>query len=153
SGETIALAALRSLGKPVVLVFSGPGCGPCTALLPEIGRWQREYASKVVVALISRGTVEANRAKASEHGLRHVLVQQDREVSAAYQAYGTPSAVLIHRDGTLGSPLAQGADAIRALIDQALSLAGPAPLPMVAANGNGHGALPRPPAVPKVGEG
>jgi peroxiredoxin len=121
-------------------------------LLPEIGRWQREYASKVVVVLISRGTVEANRAKASEHGLRHMLLQQDREVSVPYQAYGTPSAVLIHRDGTLGSPLAQGADAIRALIDQALSLAGPAPLPMVAANGNGHGAAPRPPAVLKAGE-
>lgn len=64
SSETMTLEALRALGKPVVLLFSNPGCGPCNALLPDVGRWQREYASKVVVALISWGTVEANRAEA-----------------------------------------------------------------------------------------
>jgi peroxiredoxin len=152
SGETIALHALRSLGKPVVLLFSDPGCGPCNALLPEIGRWQREYASKVVVALISRGTAQANRAKASEHGLRHVLLQQDREVAQVYQAPGTPSAVLIGRDGTIGSPLAQGADAIRTLLASVVNLPLAGALPMAAAaNGNTHGA-PRPPASLMIGE-
>jgi peroxiredoxin len=150
SGETITLAALRSLGKPVVLLFSDPGCGPCNALLPEIGRWQREYASKVVVAIISRGTAQANHAKASEHGLRHVLLQQDREVAQAYQAYGTPSAVLIGRDGALGSPLAQGVDAIRTLLESVVNLPLLGALPLAAA-ANGHGA-PRPPAAPKIGE-
>src|SRR5205807_3129645 len=100
SGETTRLEALRALGKPVVLLFSDPGCGPCSALLPEVGRWQREHATKLVVALISRGTVEANRPKATEYGLTHVLLQKDREVAQAYQAHGTPSAVLLHRDGT-----------------------------------------------------
>jgi peroxiredoxin/uncharacterized membrane protein YphA (DoxX/SURF4 family) len=153
AGETIALAALRALGKPMVLIFSDPGCGPCNALLPEIGSWQREYASKAVVALISRGTAEANRAKASEHGLRHVLLQQDREVAQAYQAHGTPSAVLIRRDGTIGSPLAQGADAIHTLMASIVNL--PGALPMVApANSNGHAAqaAPRPPVSPQIGE-
>src|SRR5207248_9380261 len=152
TAETTTLPALRALGKPVVLLFSDPGCGPCTALLPEVGRWQREQATKVVVALISRGTVEANRPKVTEYGLTHVLLQHDREVAQAYQASGTPSAVLIHHDGTIGSPLAQGADAIRALITTALSPAGLGALPMVAAQGNGHGAAPRPPTGPKVGE-
>jgi peroxiredoxin len=146
---------LRALGKPVVLLFSDPGCGPCSALLPEIGRWQREHATKLVVALISRGTVEANRPKATEYGLTHVLLQKDREVAEAYQASGTPSAVLIRRDGTIGSPLAQGAEAMGALIATALSPAGPGTLPMAAAtNGNGQRAMtaPRPPAGPRVGE-
>ncbi len=49
TGEMTTLQALRALGKPVVLIFSDPGCGPCTALLPEIGRWQREHANKLVV--------------------------------------------------------------------------------------------------------
>jgi peroxiredoxin/uncharacterized membrane protein YphA (DoxX/SURF4 family) len=152
SGETIALQALRALGKPVVLIFSDPGCGPCNALLPEIGRWQRDYASKVVVALISRGTAEANRAKVSEHGLRHVLLQRDREVAQTYRANGTPSAVLIRRDGTIGSPLAQGVEAIRSLMASVVNLPVPNALPMAtAANGNGHGA-PRPPAAPNIGE-
>ena len=152
AGEPMTLAALRGLGKPVLLLFSDPGCGPCTALLPEVGGFQREHTSKLVVALVSRGTVEANRPKVTEYGLTHVLLQHDREVAQAYQASGTPSAVLIHHDGTIGSPLAQGADAIRALITTALSPAGLGALPMVAAQGNGHGAAPRPPTGPKVGE-
>jgi len=146
---------LRTLGKPVVLLFSDPGCGPCTALLPEVGRWQHDHANKLVVALISRGTVEANRAKGTESGLRHVLLQKDREVAQAYLASGTPSAVLVRQDGTIGSPLAQGADAIRALIDKTLSPASLATLPMAAApaqhNGNGAHTRPRPLA-PAVGE-
>jgi peroxiredoxin len=156
SGETTRLESLRALGKPVMLLFSDPGCGPCSALLPEVGRWQREYATKVVVALISRGTVEANHPKATEYGLTHVLLQNDREVAEAYQAFGTPSAVLISRDGSIGSPLAQGAEAIRALIAAALSPAGAGTLPIVAAtNGNGQRAMaaaPRPPAGPKMGD-
>ena len=154
TGETITLQAVRAPGKPVMLLFSDPGCGPCNALLPEIGRWQREHATKVVVALLSRGTVEANRPKVTEYGLTHVLLQKDREVAQAYQANGTPSALLIRPDGTIGSPLAQGADAIRALLDKTLSPAGLGTLPMAAAQGNGHRATatPRPPAGPTMGE-
>ena len=155
TGETVTLEALRALGKPVVLIFSDPGCGPCAALLPEIGHWQREHATTLVVALMSRGTVEANRPKVTEYGLTHVLLQQDQEVVEAYQAYGTPSAVLVRRDGTIGSPLAAGADAIRALITSALNLPAPSALPTAdSADGNGRGATPAPgqPAGPQVGE-
>ncbi|GAC1349633.1 MAG: hypothetical protein NVSMB27_24590 [Ktedonobacteraceae bacterium] len=154
-GETITLDALRALGKPIVLVFSDPGCGPCTALLPEMSRWQREHAAKVVVALMSRGTAEANRPKATEYGMTHVLLQQDREVAEAYQAYGTPSAVLVRRDGTIGSPVAPGADAIRTLITSILNPSLLNALPMAApANGNGRAAAPASsqPRGPKVGE-
>ena len=116
AGEVTGLETLRALGKPVMLVFSAPGCGPCAALLPEIGRWQREHVAMVTIALISGGPADAVRAKAGEHQLRHVLVQRDQEVAQAYEAHGTPSAVLIGRDGTVASSLAQGADAIRALL-------------------------------------
>ena len=140
TGEVTGLATLRAPGKPVMLVFSAPDCGPCTALLPEIGRWEREQAATVTIALISRGPADVVRAKAGEHQLRHVLVQTDGEVAEAYQVPGTPSAVLVTRDGTIAGPLALGADAIRALLAAAagplegppagappvLALAGPA---------------------------
>jgi peroxiredoxin/uncharacterized membrane protein YphA (DoxX/SURF4 family) len=148
AGASISLAALRALGKPVVLVFSDPACGPCTALLPAIGSFQRDDATNVVVALISRGTAEANRAKAVEYGLTHVLLQQDREIAEAYQAAGTPSAVLVRRDGTIGSPLAQGAEEIGALMTSTVIPPVPGALPPVAAaNGQRAG-----PPVAKVGE-
>src|SRR5215207_3506246 len=119
-GETLTLEALRASGKPVMLLFTDPGCGPCTALLPEIRRWQKEHAQEeLTISLISRGSVEQNRAKSTEHGLREVLLQKEWEVAHAYEAYGTPSAVLVEPDGKIASPLAQGSDAIKALVARA----------------------------------
>nr|MDQ3044514.1 peroxiredoxin family protein [Chloroflexota bacterium] len=62
-GETMTLSALRAPGKPIMLIFSDPKCAPCNALMPEIGRWQREHASAITVALIGRGTADVNRGK------------------------------------------------------------------------------------------
>src|SRR5216684_2235261 len=153
--ETITLDALRAPGKPIVLVFSDPGCGPCTALLPEVGRWQRDYASKLILVLISRGTPEDNRAKTAESGITQVLLQQDREVAESYQVAGTPSAVLIRTDGTIATPLAEGADNIRGLVAGAIGLPVLRSLPISAAlqgNGNGGATLSAQPSGPKVGE-
>ena len=119
-GETLTLESLRASGKPVVLLFSDPNCGPCTAMLPEIGRWQKEHSEKLTISLVSRGDTEENRTKTTEHGLQNVLLQEDREVSGAYQANGTPSAVLVQPDGKIGSPVVGGAEAIRALLAHAV---------------------------------
>jgi peroxiredoxin len=146
NGKRTTLQKLRSLGKPLVLLFTDPACGPCTALLPEIAQWQREHAKKMHVALVSRGTVEANRAKVTEPGATNVFLQKDREVAQSYQAHGTPSAVVVRQDGTIGSPVAQGADAIRALIAATLNGTVPMAAPQPAA------AAPRPPAGLKIGE-
>jgi len=138
-----------------MLVFSDPGCGPCTALLPEIGSWQRDHANKLAIALVSRGSAEANRAKVSEHGLNHVLLQKDREVSNDYQAHGTPTAVLINANGQIGSPVAGGAEAIRDLVARTT---GSAPREAAArpSNNGGNGAAAAQPqqAAPKskIGE-
>jgi thiol-disulfide isomerase/thioredoxin len=57
-GESLTLEVLRSSGKPLMMLFTDPGCGPCNALLPEVCRWQEEHANKLTLALISRGEVE-----------------------------------------------------------------------------------------------
>jgi peroxiredoxin len=133
-GETMTLDALRARGKPLVLLFTDPNCGPCEALVPDLARWQKAYESVATLAVLSRGKPEENRAKLGAHGLSLVLLQKDREVSENYRAVGTPSAVLLHPDGTIASTLAQGADQIQGLVAQ---LAAPAPAP----NGNGAMAL------------
>jgi peroxiredoxin/uncharacterized membrane protein YphA (DoxX/SURF4 family) len=146
-GETTTLDALRAAGKPVLLVFTDPKCGPCNTLLPEIERWQREHADVMTLALVSRGTLEANRSKMTEHGLTHVLLQEDREVAKSYLAQGTPSAVLVRADGMIDSPLALGADGIRSLVRNTIGAAAPRPtIPLRqvpsnrgAVNGNGGG--------------
>lgn len=118
--ETLTLDTLRARGKPVMLLFSDAGCGPCTALLPDLARWQREHCDALTIAIISRGTRAANQAKIDGLGLTDIVLQQDREVSKAYDVKGTPSAVLIRPDGSVGSPLALGAGSIAALVDRAI---------------------------------
>jgi peroxiredoxin len=114
--ETVSLAELLALGKPVFLVFTDPDCGSCTTLLPEIARWQ-QARSQVTVAMITRGTPESIRAKLTDLRIHRVLLQRDREVARTYGAQATPSAVLVQRDGTIGSHLALGPVSIRSLIE------------------------------------
>lgn len=128
SGTPRTLDALLARGRPVLLLFFDPECGPCTALLPTAGRWQREYARTLTVAVISRGTPAANRTVTRQSGIELILLQHDREVAAAYQAQGTPCAVLIHADGMMRSGPACGAEQIRALVAQTVRPSG-SPLP------------------------
>jgi peroxiredoxin len=158
-GETLTLEALRAVGKPILLIFSDPDCRPCNALLPEIGVWQRDHSPDLMISIISRGSLDANRAKSSEHGLFNVLVQEDREVGEAYGADGTPSAVIVDPDGMVATPLAEGPERIRALVGRVVSGAAQpssaAPAPSTASrDGHADTALVAPPAPagPKVGE-
>jgi methylamine dehydrogenase accessory protein MauD len=119
-GEMLTLASLRASGKPVMLLFTDPNCGSCTAMLPKIRRWQKEHAEELTISLVSQGTVEENRAKRTEHGLRSILIQQDEEVSEDYEVGAMPSAVLVRSDGTIGSRVFEGPDAISALLEHAV---------------------------------
>jgi peroxiredoxin len=115
-GETMTLAALRSHERPVLVLFTDPQCGPCNALLPEFGAWQREHEQKLTIAIVSRRDADANRPKAREHGLVNVLLQAENETADAFAVTATPAAVLVSADGVVASAAAIGADAIRALV-------------------------------------
>jgi peroxiredoxin len=160
-GEILTLDALRSSGKPLMMLFTDPGCGPCNALLPEVGRWQEEHAQELTLALISRGEVEENKTKAQEHGLKNVLLQKAWEVSESYQVRGTPSAVLISADGTIASPVAGGDEAIRGLLSYAVGERPQLPMQPHQHQAEGrpcpncgkvHAAAPTMPAAQKIGE-
>ena len=120
-GKIISLDSLLSAGKPTLLIFSDPKCGPCLALMPKIAHWQREYARSITIAVISQGTTKNNLGKVTEHGLSKVLVQKDREISDAYRVRGTPSAILILSDGKIGSETAGGAPAINKLAEETMN--------------------------------
>jgi len=121
SGQSVTLRTLLRRGKPLLMVFSDPGCGPCNALLPLVGAWQREHVEQLTIALVSRGELSANRANTTEHGLLNVLVQRDREVASSYQTVGTPAAVLVTTDGRIASELATGAAAIEKLVTRSVT--------------------------------
>jgi methylamine dehydrogenase accessory protein MauD len=150
TGERVNLAALRSSGQPTLLFFTNPDCAPCDAVLPDIARWQREHADRVSIAVISHGSIEVNRGKAEQHGLRTVLLQKDREVKEAYQVEGTPAAVLVGADGRIASRMGYGGEDIEGLLRQALDGVVSPPLELMPKYSDGH-EPPVPPA-PPIGE-
>jgi thiol-disulfide isomerase/thioredoxin/uncharacterized membrane protein YphA (DoxX/SURF4 family) len=125
-GGTHTMSRLLAPGLPVLLVFADPGCGPCDELAPDVARWQRDHADAVTVAVVSGGDREASVSKADTHGLDGVLLDPDRSVGSAYQASGTPAAVLVSPAGMIAAPVAQGADAVAELFDRALVWVEPA---------------------------
>ncbi len=121
NGAQAGLADLMESAKPALLIFTDPNCGPCAALLPELARWENEAKAHFTLALLSRGTAEANLEKFGKLQFRNVLLQKDREVAESFQSPATPSAVIVEADGRIGSPVAVGTDSIRALVARTIN--------------------------------
>jgi len=120
-GEEVTLESLRAPGKPVLLTFIDPDCGPCAEIFPQINRWQREHAEMFTVWLVSQLDAEENRVKVAEkYGVHNIVLQDDWEVAEAYQVQGTPSAVFVSPEGTIDSPLGEGPDGVEELVARML---------------------------------
>ncbi|MCW2953024.1 MAG: hypothetical protein JWQ48_2194 [Conexibacter sp.] len=115
AGATTTLEDLLRPGRGLLLVFSDPGCGHCDPLLPALGR--PRGADDVPLAVVSRGPHAENRAKAEEHGVGPVLLQEEYEVADAYRVLGLPGAVLLDAAGRIASTRAVGAGEVAALLD------------------------------------
>ncbi len=111
-----ALSELR--GRLVLLVFSDPHCGPCTAVAPQLEKFHREQP-EIEVVMISRGEPKENRAKVKEHDLTFTIVlQQQWEISRQYAMFATPIAYLIDEQGVIAADVAVGVDPILALLNK-----------------------------------
>ena len=133
NGARISLAELLEPGLPLLLIFTSRSCGPCKLLLPKVAAWQRELNAQLTVAVASGGNQQESIAEAREYGLERVLVDHDLAIYEAYQASGTPSAVLITPGGKVGSYVAPGAEWIERLLNGAATQETDAPQAFVAA--------------------
>lgn len=120
AGGKTSLAQLLAYGKPLLLIFTNPGCGPCVVLFKEIKEWQESHSDQLTIALISFGTIKENFVNVARNRLGQVLLQQEREVAASYGANVTPTGVLVNVHGRIASPIAAGADEIRKLLETVL---------------------------------
>lgn len=116
AGGTISLTELLAYGKPVLLIFTNPTCGPCVVLFAEVKDWQDAHSEQLTIALISFGTIKENFVNVARNGLGQVLLQHEREVAERYGANVTPTAVVVNTKGRIASPIAAGAEEIRALL-------------------------------------
>lgn len=115
-GSTVSLEQLLAPGKPVLLIFTSPTCGPCVALFAEIKKWQDAHSDHLTIGLLSFGTIKENFVNVARNQLGQLLLQQKREVAERYGANVTPTAVIVSREGRIASQVAAGADEIRNLL-------------------------------------
>ncbi|MEP6742220.1 MAG: MauE/DoxX family redox-associated membrane protein [bacterium] len=119
-GGTKSLAQLLEHGKPLLLLFTNPHCGPCVVLFKEIKEWQDSHNDRLTIALISRGTIKDNFVNVARNNLGEVLLQKEREIGEKYGGLATPTGVVVTPDGRIASRIAAGADEIRALLNNVL---------------------------------
>jgi len=121
-GRTVSLGELIGRGREVLLVFVSMHCSACTAMAPEIARWQRDLSGRLTVAVVAAGTAESVRNIAEPYGFAEVLIDGQRAVAKAFSMEATPAAVLIGVEGAISSTTAVGGKAISDLILQAFGL-------------------------------
>lgn len=127
SGGTVSLDQLAARGKPLLLVFTHEGCGPCSLLMPELARWQRALSDKLTVVVVSGGDPDQHRALKAEHGFTELLLQNDMEVFESYKMLATPGAVLVSVDGRIDGASVFGSFAVEQLTRLAVRRAATAP--------------------------
>ena len=121
-GNRGSLDQLLHKGKPLLLIFTNPNCGPCVTLFEEVREWQRDHSEQITISLITQGTIKDNFVNVTRNSLAHVLLQQKHEVAEAYQATVTPTAVVVSLDRQIASEVAAGAEEIRKLLRGTLAL-------------------------------
>jgi thiol-disulfide isomerase/thioredoxin len=109
-------------GKPVSLtvpdrdtlvLFWNPGCGFCERMLEDVRSLERSSAPGAPrLLLISTGSVADNERLALN---APIALDQAFAAGAAFGSTGTPSAVLVGRDGRVASAVAVGASEVMAL--------------------------------------
>jgi uncharacterized membrane protein YphA (DoxX/SURF4 family)/peroxiredoxin len=119
-GGTTSLTSLLAPGKPLMLVFVSPMCGPCVVFFKEIGLWQKEHQAELTIAIISKGTIKENFVNVARNGLHAILLQEAQEVALAFRSEVTPNAVVIGADGRIASEMAAGSEEITKLLHATL---------------------------------
>jgi thiol-disulfide isomerase/thioredoxin len=108
-GGTRTLESLLARGRPVVVQFIDPTCGPCERLLPAVARWQSALAERLTIAVVTSGSAD-DRPKWEEEGFgaSELLLDESNEVFNAFRVRSMPTAIGISVDGTVASAPAGG---------------------------------------------
>jgi peroxiredoxin len=109
TGVAQTLDDLLARKRPVLLVFSQPGCGACTVLQPDLNRWHARLADQLTLAVVGG----ASSPEAPDYP---VLSDDSGSVAGAYGVTATPSAVLVDRGGRIAVGTARGPGDIRQLV-------------------------------------
>lgn len=99
TGLTDAIARTKETGKPLVIDFWAPWCGPCRALAPIVGEVSDELRGKVDFAKID---VEENGEAALEYGVMSIptfIVFKDGKEANRIVGSLSKNSLLLELDG------------------------------------------------------
>jgi len=119
-GRQETLDALLARGRPAALLFVEPRCGPCRALLRDLGAWRGGLADGLSLAVVARGEAGEIENVDEMRSLDGLLVDEEGSTSKAYGVGATPAAVLVGADGRVARAPVAGKDGIEALLRLAL---------------------------------
>jgi thiol-disulfide isomerase/thioredoxin len=104
---------LTAPDRDTLVVFWNPGCGFCQRMLDDVRTFAQsppEGAPRLL--LISTGSVEDNEAMEVP---APIALDGTFAAGSAFGTTGTPSGILVDRDGKIASELAVGAPGVMAL--------------------------------------
>lgn len=113
-GGEIVLRERLAGDRDTAIVFWNPGCGFCRSMYEQLRALEEQPSNGGPALLVmSTGDQEAIR----DEGFKApVLLDPDFSGAGAFNANGTPMAVLVNPDGSISSPIAIGASDVLALV-------------------------------------
>jgi len=134
-GGTATLADYR--GKVIVLNFWATWCPPCIEEMPSLDRLAARHAGDhlaVITMAMDRASEEKIRTFHDNHGLRHLTIQRDPEMTLArsMRLFGLPTTFLIDHRGDVVAQLVgeaqwDGDEALAAILPLVEAAAAEAP--------------------------
>jgi uncharacterized membrane protein YphA (DoxX/SURF4 family) len=122
AGAATTLDGLLAPGRPLVLLFATPTCGPCSELLPQVERWSLTLSEQLEFAVIESLVQDASElaGRFGQESTVSVVTEPDLTVAAEYGVAQTPTAFLIAAEGRLATAATVGAGSIERLVRNAL---------------------------------
>lgn len=116
SGKLVTFDHLIADPLPKLILFVGPTCRPCKAMLDEFAEWRREFEGRIRLIFVSRGTVAENEERFGASLSDGMLLQKNMEFGALLHIKWTPAVIFVDSAGNIASHPAVGDMAIRDLI-------------------------------------
>lgn len=101
-----SMDSMQLRGKVLLVNFWATWCGPCKEEMPALDRLKRVFANKEfeLLAVTTDQQLEGIRKYVVALGLRFpILIDETKEVSAAFGVRGLPTTVLIDKQGRMAA--------------------------------------------------